>query len=468
MPPIVALILCFGLVTVLLNIERTRSQETSLALWVPTFWMLICGSRPLGRWFQYSSGAGGADIEAGSALDRLVLSVLIVLALLIVSRRKIDWSRIAKDNFWLILVLMYMGISILWSDIPFVSLKRWYRSIGDIIIALVVLSERRPLLALESVLRRCAYVLVPFSLVLVKYFPYLGRAYGRWSGELTWTGVTMQKNSLGGLCALSAFLLIWAFLRDWRSGYFFKNRSQTFADALVLGIALFLLRGPGSSYSAYSATSVGILIIGIAILLLQYRRENLARHVAVHLKLFPVSKEDFKTFLGTLTVGLVFLSMYLIFSDSLMRIAISTFGRDETLTGRTDIWRPLLDFASRNPVFGVGYGGFWAPGNVELEELFTSKFVLGQAHNGYLAVYVELGIVGIALLALFLLAYCGRVRRELIYAFEWGVFGICLLPMSLLYNYSEVSFLQAQNYLWATIVFLAIVFSEPCLHAKGK
>jgi O-antigen ligase len=464
MPPIVALILCFGLVAVLLNIERTRSQETSLALWVPTFWMLICGSRPLGRWFQYSSGAGVGDIEAGSAMDRLVLSGLIVLALLIVFKRKIDWARIAKDNFWLILVLVYMGISILWSEILFVSFKRWYRSIGDIIIALVVLSERRPLLAMESVLRRCAYVLVPFSIVLAKYFPHLGRAYGRWSGVESWTGVTMQKNSLAVLCSLSAFLLIWALLREWRSGYFFKNRSQTFADALVLGIAIFILRGPGT----YSATSVGILIIAIAILLLLYRRENLTRHVAVHLRVFPVSKEDFKTFLGTLTVGLVLLSIFLLFGDSLMAIAISTFGRDETLTTRVNIWRPLLDFASRNPVFGVGYGGFWAPGNVELEELFSPQFILAQAHNGYLAVYVELGIVGIALLALFLLAYCGRVRREVIYAFEWGVFGICLLPMSLLFNYTEVSFLQSQNYLWSTIVFLTIVFSEPCLHAKGK
>jgi O-antigen ligase len=190
--------------------------------------------------------------------------------------------------------------------------------------------------------------------------------------------------------------------------------------------------------------------------------------VAVHLKVFPVSKEDFKTLLGTLTVVLVFLSMYLLFADSLMRVAISTFGRDETLTSRTDIWRALLDFASRNPVFGVGYGGFWAPGNVKLEEHFGSQFILAQAHSGYLAVYVELGTVGIALLALFLLAYCGRVRRELIYAFDWGVFGICLMPMSLLYNYSEASFLQSQNYLWSTIVFLTIVFSEPCLHAKGK
>ncbi len=444
MPPVVALILCLILVIVLLYIERRRNQEASLALWVPTFWMLISASRAIGRWFEGGVLWTDADIETGSALDRLVLGILIVVALLTLVKRKIDWSRILKDNFWLILVFLYAGISILWSEIPFVSFKRWFRSTGDILMALVILSERMPHQALESVLKRCAYVLVPFSLLLAKYFPYLGRSYGRWSGVEMWTGVATTKNGLGQLCALSAFLLIWALLREWRQGNLFKTRSQAFGDALVLAIGLILLRGPGGSSSA---TSVAILIVGIAILLLLYRNENIARYVARHLKVFA----------GSLTL------MYLLFYDSVVSIVAPLFGRDETLTDRVTIWRPLLDFASLNPVLGVGYGGFYAPGNRELEELFTPQFILAQAHNGYLAVYVELGIGGIVLLAVFLLAYCGRVRRELDHAFEWGVFGICFLPMSLLYNNTEASFLQG-GYLWSTLVFLTVVFSAPSLH----
>jgi exopolysaccharide production protein ExoQ len=452
MPAEVILMLCVILVMVLLYIESTRNPEASLALWVPTLWMLIYASRPLGRWFQFQyalvPGEGVEIIESGSPLDRLVLSIIIILALLILFRRKIYWSRIPKDNFWLILLFLYMGISILWSEIPFASFKRWIRSTGDIIIALVVLSEQKPLQSLESVIRRCAYVLIPFSLVLIKYFPYLGRAYSRWSGMEMWTGVTLQKNCLGQLCALSAFFLIWALLREWRVGNLFKKRSQTFADALVLYITVFLLIGTSSS--SRSATSVGILIIGIAILLLLYRSENLTRYIARHLKVLAVS------------LTLVYVLLY----DSIVQIVTSFLERDETLTGRTDIWRPLLQFASHNPVFGVGYGGFWAPGNKELEEQFSSQFILTQAHNGYLAIYVELGIVGLLLLALFLIAYCSGARRELNHDFDWGVYGICLLPMSLIYNNSEVSFLQSSSYLWSTMVFLTVVFSTSCLQKK--
>ncbi len=375
--------------------------------------------------------------------------MLIGLSGLILFRRRINWSQILKYNFWLILMFVYAGISISWSEIPFVSFKRWFRSTGDILIALVVLSERMPLSALESVIRRCAYVLIPFSLVLVKYMPHLGRAYASWSGGEMWTGVTLQKNSLGELCGLSIFFLMWALLREWRSGGLWKNTVQNCADVFVLVIALFLLRGPEDSYSA---TAVGSLMIGIILLFLLMGRENLSRSVASSLKAASVS----------------LVLMYLLFYDSIMQIIAPALGRDETLTGRTDMWGPIIEFASRNPLFGVGYGGLWAPGNWELEAIFTPHFILANAHNGYLAIYVELGVVGLILLGLFLLAYCGRVRNGIKHSLDWGIFGICLLPMAMLQNYSEVSFFQSPNYLWSMMVFLTVVFSAPNLPTKEE
>ena len=210
MPPTSALILCIILVLVLLNIEHQRNKAASYSLWVPTFWMLICGSRPVITWLKPDPNLAVIEsVEAGSSLDRLVLSILIILALLILFMRKIEWSRVLKDNFWLVLLFLYMGSSILWSDFPFVSFKRWIRTSAAILMALVVLSEQAPLQALESIFRRSAYVLIPFSLILIKYFPSLGVAYGHWDGQQMWTGVTTHKNSLGQLCAISAFFLIW-------------------------------------------------------------------------------------------------------------------------------------------------------------------------------------------------------------------------------------------------------------------
>lgn len=377
---------------------------------------------------------------AGSPLDRLVLSILIVLALLILSRRGVKWSRIFEDNFWLILLYLYMGLSILWSDVPFVSLKRWIRLSGMIPIGLVILSSQEPLEAMESVFRRCAYILVPFSLVLSKYFPRLGVAYGRWSGEQMWVGVTTQKNGLGQICALLAFFLIWALLREWRAGELFKNRFHTYADALVLAIAVYLLSVAGS------ATSTGVFIIGIVMLLTLNWSKAIARYTAANLK--------------ALLAALVLI--YLLIGDIVRSIFLSVFSRSETLTGRTDIWKMISDIANHNPIIGVGYGSFW----LSVGSKVSSMFGVSQSHNGYLEVYAELGTVGIVLLSAFLMAFCGKVQKQINHTFDWGVYGICFLLITLLYNYTEAGFLQSSSFIWSSMLYLTLVFSSPCLHTK--
>ena len=442
MPPKLVLIGCIVFVIWLLRIEQKRNPIASRALWVPTFWLLIMGSRPVGAWFMHGSQSGGSD-AAGSPLDRLVLNSLILIALFVLSRRKMNWSRVFKDNLWLILLYVYLGTSVLWSDFPFSSFKRWFKITGAVVMAFVVLSELKPLQALESVIRRCAYVLIPLSIVLIKYFPEYGVVYSPWEGTRMGTGVTTHKNSLGVLCALSLFFLIWAALRKWRSGEFSKNRSYTYADALVIGIALFLLFGGGGTSSA---TSIFIFIVGITSLLILYRMKNLTRYMANHLK-------------AVMIAGLL---IFLLFNSLLLPMVTSSFDRNESLTGRTDIWRSVLEVASHNPLLGTGYGGYWglAPG------AFTKNYGVKQSHNGYLDVYLQVGIVGIVALFAFFLAFCGKVRRELNHVFDWGVFGICFLLMVLLYNYTEASFIET-SYMWTVTVFLSVVFSGLCLHTNA-
>jgi O-antigen ligase len=440
MPPIVALIGCTIFVLWLLRIEHKQNPEASLALWIPTIWMLIAWSRPLARWFEVGFAAGGGD-QTGSPLDRLVLSTLILLALLILFRRKIKWSNILKDNNWLMVLYLYLGISILWSDLALLSLKRWIRLLGVIPIAMVVISERTPLEALESVLRRCAYVLIPFSIVVIKYFPHFGRVYNRWDGQLMWVGVSGQKNGLGMICALSVFILIWGAYRKWKSGGLLNSKSQTLADAIIVGIALLLIRGPGG---AYSATSIAVLVIAIFLMTLLFRNENFASWMAVHMK-------------GVLVALPI---LYLLFSATLLPTVLSILGRDESLTGRTDIWRLTIDIASSNPILGVGYGAFWG-----LPSEISSKFGVKQAHNGYLGVYLETGIAGIIFLFAFFLEFCSKIRRQLNNSFEWGLFGICFLLMVLLWNYSEDTFLKT-SLLWSTMIFVAVVFSSLRLQIK--
>jgi O-antigen ligase len=435
MPSSVALALGVALVVFLLHLERRRNRDASPATWIPTLWLLLCGSKPLGRWLDIRAAA--PTQEEGSAVDRLVLSALIALALWVLARRRLHWSTVLRANAALVLLFLYLGMSVGWSDFPAVSLKRWIRLCGAIPMALVVLTERAPFQALESVLRRSAYVLIPLSLVMVKYFTVLGVQFSHHEGVLMWVGVASQKNGLGVICSLSAFLVVWSCVRDWMAGTFFANRSFALADGVVLMIALFLLRGYNG---VYPATAIGFLLAGVATLLFVSRLEQSLKAVAT---------------LIALTVTAVLLS--LTFFDSMVQLVTALFQRDVTFTGRTDIWDLVLAVAARSPFVGVGFGGYWY---LQDEEI-SSRVLVHESHSGYLDVYLEVGMIGVALLAVYLAAFFRRALKVVDEMREWGWFGICLLVMALIHNFTESNFLRTSSFFWNSLVFVSVTFARP-------
>ncbi len=88
-------------------------------------------------------------------------------------------------------------------------------------------------------------------------------------------------------------------------------------------------------------------------------------------------------------------------------------GDDPTGSGRTEIWSVAIDAVQRFGVFGAGLENF-----VAVHEVYAPHGPLGYgfgAHNSYLMVWVELGIIGLAsmLFAFYChLAAAGRLKRR--------------------------------------------------------
>ena len=413
----------------LLWLERKQSPEMTRAFWIPTIWMLYIASKPLGIWFKQSS----ADPESGSPLDRAFLIVLMCVGLWILARRKYDWRNAMKENAWLIVLIVFMFVSILWSNMPYISFKRWTREFQAVLMAFVINSEPSPRQALESILRRTIYILIPFSLLLIRYFPVYGRVYGRWSGEEEWIGVTLQKNGLGRLCLIAAFFLIWSFVRR-RQG---KNppiwKYQTFAEILVLLVSLYLMRGPGGGYSATSITALGIgLLVYIGFHFIKKFGINLSAG-------FPIT---------IVAIIIIFGIVTLFTGGSSLRFYVPYVGRDETLTSRTEAWAILLPAALQRPIAGSGFGGFWTQR--------LRKEIITEGHSGYLDVLLDLGFVGILLISSFLLSSCRKAHRELSRDFDWGVLWICFLIMAVVHNITESSIESLASHLTAIILFLTV------------
>lgn len=438
MPPLLALTFCSFFVFYLLSLDRKQAPKVSIALWIPTIWMLIIASKPLAVWFGSSAAQieiGAAEVDAGSPMDRACFSLLLCLGLLILVKRQFKWASAIKAIPWAISLIVFILVSILWSDLQYLSFKRSMRELVAIVMAFMVASEPDSRQALQCIFRRLIYILIPFSLLLIKYYPQLGVEYGRYDGQLMWIGVANQKNSLSLLCLFSLFFLIWTFIRRGQGRDISVVRFHTHLEVVIFILAAWLIMGPKHT-PTYSATSSFTLVFGLAALICFLWMKKLNMSIGAN----------------ALTVVVIIIIVYgtiTPFLGSLTLFDVSSFlGRDETLTGRSEIWSRLIPYVMQKPIVGHGFGGFWTE---EMQARINTS-----AHNGYLDQIVNLGFVGYFLFSMFLVSCCRRAQREMTMDFDWALLWICILLMALIHNISESTMTSFTSLLSAAILFLLI------------
>lgn len=374
-------------------------------------------------------------MESGSPTDRGFLIGILCLGIIILAKRKFNWAEAVKENSWLMLLIIYTLVSILWSDIPFSSFKRWIRELVAVVMAFVVLTEAEPHRALQCLFRRTIYILIPFSLLLIKYYPHLGVLYGRWSGALQWIGVSLQKNGLARLCLFALFFLVWTLIRRWQGHDISVARYQTHVEVFLLFLTVWIFTGP-QHVLTYSATSTAALAVGLMVLIgfLWMKKRN--RVIGVN----------------TLTIIFVLIIVYGTITPFIGKLTLfdvsSTLGRDETLTGRADIWAIVLPYAMQKPILGHGFSSFWTD---SMRNMSSSN-----AHNGYLEVILSIGLFGLFFVSMFLLSCCRKAQREQANDYDWGSLSICLLLMATVHNIGESSIDSLSSHLTAIILFLAV------------
>jgi len=432
MPPQVALLLCICFILVVIAIDTKRKSVVSRALWIPLLWMMIIGSRFVSQWLNFSAPVESPDYYLeGSPIDRTVFMLLMVVGLFILSRRKIEWSKVMKSNVWLFLMFFYFGVSILWSDFPVVSLKRWIKAIGDLIMILIVLTESDPAESIKSLFKRCAYVLIPLSILFIKYYPHLGRTYVSWTGTVvTFTGVATNKNSLGALCLVCGLFFFWNLQTMWLKRNINISKKEVFVHVLFLCMIVWLLK------LSDSATSLATFIIGVCIFI--WTELPKVKRNKIHIKIF-----------------IVFLILLLLqISFDIKNLFISILGRETTLTGRTDLWKELINMGT-NPFIGTGYESFWLGSRLKKIWLMDNIGIVNQAHNGYLEIYLNLGLIGLFFVIGVIITTYKKIGNTLIRDFDFGRFRLTFLIIFIFYNITENSF-RPLSPLWFIFLLIAV------------
>src|SRR3984893_594105 len=433
MPSSLASLLWFIFLVQLVRYDPARDRDASVTLWIPTIWIFFTASRLPAQWLGGQVGTAAQALEEGNPLDRIIFSSLILLSLIVLASRPFNWNRFVVRNFALIALIGFALTSALWSDFPLVSMKRWFRDLGTYLVILVVLTDRRPFEAVVTLLRRVCYLLIPLSVLLIKYYPYLGKHYSEWTGAAEYVGATTSKNMLGVLCLVSGIFFFWDTLRLWPERKDRQKRKILWVNGIFIWMTLWLLN------LSSSATSTICLTMGCLVLLAANTTFS-RRHPG---------------FLKFMIPAAFCVYLVLAFGFDINGDLAGAVGRDPTLTGRSNIWSAVLS-THTNPLVGTGYESFWL--GSRLSHVWRLAGQVNEAHNGYLELYQNLGVVGVFLLFAFLIASYRTICKKLSPSFHIASLGLALWTVMLFYNMTEAVAFRGQ-FVWVIFVLVVIIVS---------
>jgi O-antigen ligase len=413
----------------LFYLNRDKSARTSKALWIPVIWFWILGSRSVSIWLGISSLRPTVDqLEEGSPTDAVVFGLLLASGLLVLARRRRLSVLVIKGHWPIIVYFAYCLMSVVWSDFPDVSLKRWIKATGDAVMPLLVFTDAEPVAAVRRLLSRVGFLLLPMSVLFIKYYPYLGRTYDSWTGQASNIGITTNKNVLGGSTYILALGAFWQVLRlrkpaDLRDGY-----KQLLAQCVLLGSGVWIL------FTSNSATSTTCFTLGCLLLSLTGSQRFRRRPAAVHALVLTI----------VLLVGMIKIT-------GAEKAVFYALGRKPDLTGRaSEIW-PLLIPMAPNAVVGAGFESFWlGPRLQKVWDAFPNLYI-NEAHNGYIEVYLNLGAIGIVI-----------IIALLVHGYRRSVAGFCIDPHSaslmlsyvltaVVYSYTEAGY-RMLSFAWSFLL----------------
>jgi hypothetical protein len=430
MVPQLAAYLTWAFVLYLLIRDHRNAPKTLPGLWVATLWFLILATKPPHYWFAPSGDeVGTGAYEDGNSFNQIVYLSLTAMGMFVLWRRKIAWLDIFSRNLALLGLFGFSVLSALWADYPYSSVKGSVKVIlGNWVMAMVVLSDPNPLQAIKTLIRRCTFVVAPLSVMTIKYFPRIGRQTHRWTYETAYKGIVIGANALGTTSYICGLMTLWLLIRPGAR-----------ADKREFGINLFLLLMLLWLMNKADGGTANVSL-GLSVLLLVCLRWNIfrpailatGRHIAVVLSLFAP----------------ILILNYAWFMDAVSYL----FGHNDTLWGRLEVWRQVTALVD-NPILGTGYNSYWLG-----DRLATLWEIYGwgptQAHNGYVETYLNLGLVGVALLTTVIFAVC-RKAAVLRWKPELQILKLSFLLPILFFNLTEAAF-RGLHIVWFAFLLFAI------------
>lgn len=434
---------CFAGIAWLFYLDRDPEERPLPSLWIPTVWLLINGSRSLSTWLHMDPSISLAQqYTESSPLDAVFYGFLIAAGVLVLNYRSQQVKGFLRQNVPLLLFISFCLLSVLWSDYPLIAFKRWCKSVGDLVMVMIVLTDPQPKTAIRHLFKRAAFVLLPLSVLFIQCYPDLGSAYSPEDMTLTYFGVTTFKNLLGMISMVCGLLSLWAFLRAYEYRWIRSRARHMIAHGVVVGTAIWLI------VTADSMTSLSCLVLAGSVMVLVRQRWITRWRGGVHV----------------IMATALAVPLFALFAGSFGTL-IHSLGRNATLTGRTAIWKAVLSIHT-SPLLGAGFESFWL--GDRLERVWNMSVQgIQEAHNGYIELYLNLGWLGLFLLSVLIVTGYYRAIVALRRDQDEGALRLALLTAALIFSMTEAGF-RMLSPIW--FAFLLAIAQPPAilLYREGK
>jgi exopolysaccharide production protein ExoQ len=205
------------------------------------------------------------------------------------------------------------------------------------------------------------------------------------------------------------------------------GNSSLLAFAALLGLIVFSLQFTRNKGSAAFWMLVAVVTVALTRSATIYFTVIALAGVVLAVWLVRRARRRWPVYAGLAVVLGAGLTVALVFGQRLLPLV----GKESDLTGRVEIWEKVIGLAVQRPVAGWGWVSYWTPWAEPFDDLVIRNGVVQlHAHNTWLDVWLQLGILGLVVFGALMLA--ALVRSWILATPRAGLDKLDLLPLLLL------------------------------------
>jgi exopolysaccharide production protein ExoQ len=320
-------------------------------------------------------GTGGNDLSANFAvaiqLNTMTWTVIYPIALLSIALSSGSLVRQVSENRILVLALVWCTISPLWSSLPEAALLAAFQLVVLTLFALVAGERLGPEGLLKAVVLSSVIIIIG-SIVFVFAYPTLGIVQDT-QNKGAWRGIFHEKNHLGTWMSFATLSGLALFRGGKAAGFRFTG--------LTVALAAFALLIMSRSKTAL----IIVIVIAVVVLL----AASLSRSRLQRLQTLGIVLVAGSALYGVLTLSLP--------------VVMAELGKDETLTGRTELWDYISASIAARPMLGYGFASYWTSAESGGGLYLTNAIAWRprSAHNAWLEIGANIGLIGVVFTGLY-------------------------------------------------------------------